>query len=81
MCFSKVFLICCRYKSLVGTIGKKFATKRKRAEVTDSTDEDESEPEAPKTSPPKQKPDTNTKSFDKSKKGKMSYRFMKPGRD
>ena len=72
------FCIPFRYKSLVGTIGKKFATKRKRREVADSTDEDDSEPEEPKKpSPPKPKPEEH-KTFDKSKKGKKVYRFMKP---
>lgn len=78
-----------RYKSLIGTIGKKFATKRKRAEVADSPDEDGSESEKEESTSPKQiakSSQPNEKSgseplYDKSKKGKKAYRFMRKPQD
>ena len=67
-----------RYKSLIGTIGKKFATKRKRSEVADSTDDDESEPDEPKKPSPSVTKPQESRTFDRANKGKKAYRFMKP---
>ncbi len=71
-----------RYQSLIGTVGKKFAKKRKRSEVADSDDEqvtDEKVKPEPRTHAMDVVPKlADSKFSEKPKTRGKAYRFMKP---